>query len=132
MFQISNRIEKIIQNVVDRHHFVEQGLEISHSYAFDGTSQHPIYLGSMSRALMICGQKNKATQTRKGRSNITVTVPPLCFPQYSRIPPSDQLPIVVHVQKYTAVPPPQSLPLVFMAKTLVEPIWMQEFRKSSY
>ena len=131
MFQISNRIEKNIQNVVHRHHFVEQGLEISHSHAFDGTSQRPIYLGSMSRALMICGQKNKATQRRKGRSNITVTVPHPCFPQY-RIPPSDQLPTGVHVQKYTAVPPPQSLTLVFMAKTLVEPLWMQEFKKSSY
>ena len=71
------------------------------------------------------GQKNKATQRRKGRSNTTVTVPPPCFPQHSRIPPGDQLP--TGIQQNTTLPPslpvqlnttplhvaPQSLPLSF-------------------
>lgn len=41
------------------------------------------------------GQKNKATQRRKGRSNAKVTGPPTGFPQHSRIPPSDQLPVAI-------------------------------------
>lgn len=49
------------------------------------------------------GQKNKATQRRKERSNTTVTAPPPRFPQNSRIPTSDQFP--VGIQDNTTFPP---------------------------
>ena len=49
------------------------------------------------------GQKNKATQRRKGRSNAKVTGPPTGFPQHSRIPPSDQLPVAM--QQNSTLPP---------------------------
>lgn len=45
------------------------------------------------------GQKNKATQRRKGRSNAKVTGPPTGVPQHSRIPPSDQLPVAICTTK---------------------------------
>ena len=70
------------------------------------------------------GQKNKATQRRKGRSNAKVTGPLTVFPQHSRIPPSDQLPVGIQQNSNlpTSLPvqlntiplqvPPLSLPLL--------------------
>ena len=53
------------------------------------------------------GQKHKATQRKKGRSNAKVTGPPTSCPQHSRIPPSEQLPVAM--QQNSSLPP--SLPV---------------------